>query len=324
MKIDSSLIKQLAAACGFDLCGITRPDPIPEAIQRIHRWLDAGYHADMDWLKTSLSRRLDPRSLMDNVRSVIMLGLNYYQPNSEVIPPGKGRVARYARGRDYHKVLSKLCQELIARIEDELNRDAVLTNPPRFKFWVDYGPFMEKAYAEKAGLGYVGKHGLLINKQYGSWFFLAEIVTDLDLKPDQTWIGEHGRCGTCRRCIDACPTGAIVSDRVVDANRCLSYWTIETSDDIPFDIARTMNENVFGCDICQEVCPHNQHRAKPANHKEFKVEAGVGEFLDLERVSNMESDEEFLALTAGTPLTRPKLKGLVRNARIVVQNRTEE
>lgn len=324
MAISSDQIKKLAADTGFDLCGIAQPDPIPEATRRLREWLDAGYHADMDWLSNSFERRVDPRTLLDNARSVIMLGINYYLPNSDEIASGQGRVSRYARGRDYHKVLARKCKELISRIEDLLNREAVLANPPHFKFWVDFGPFMEKAYAEKAGLGYVGKHGLLINKHYGSWVFLAEIVTDLELEPEQAWVGEHGRCGTCRRCIDACPTGAIVADQTVDSNRCLSYWTIETSGEMPDEAARGMGVNVFGCDICQEVCPHNQKRARATIHTDLQPQAGVGEFLDLNRVMKIDDDESFFALTAGTALTRPKRPGLVRNARIVMENSSNE
>lgn len=321
--ITSEKIKQLAQDSGFDLCAITSPEQIPHATERYRRWLEDGHHGEMGWMAKSQERRTDPRQLMEGVRSVIMLGLNYYQPNSESTPAGHARVSRYARGRDYHKVIARKIKTLIARIEATLDRDAVVQSEEarRFKWWVDYGPFLERAYAEKAGMGFIGKNSLLINWEFGSWFFLAEIVTSLELESDSATENFHGRCGKCTRCIDACPTGAIVDDGVVDSRRCISYLTIEHRGEIPEALSQAMGDMLFGCDICQEVCPFNQKRAIPTSHEELLPPRGVGEFVDCEQIVTLEDTDQFLELTAGTPLTRPKLEGLKRNARVVLGNR---
>ncbi|MDH3891035.1 MAG: tRNA epoxyqueuosine(34) reductase QueG [candidate division Zixibacteria bacterium] len=320
--ITADEIKRLAQASGFDLCAVTSPEQIPHATERYRQWLEQGYHGDMAWMAASKERRSDPTHLMDGVRSVIMLGLNYYQENSEPTPKGHARVSRYARGRDYHKVVARKIKAFIARIEAAINRDAVVQNEAeaRFKWWVDYGPFLERAYAEKAGMGFIGKNSMLINREFGSWFFLAEIVTSIELEGDTVPDNLHGRCGKCTRCIDACPTGAIVGDGVVDSRRCISYLTIEHRGDIPDDLASLHGDLLFGCDICQEVCPFNQKRAIPTPHEELLPPHGVGEFIDCKRIVALEGNESFLELTAGTPLTRPKLDGLIRNARIVLGN----
>ena len=319
--ITSSDIKRLAAEAGFDLCGITTADVIPDAVEQYHRWLAGGYHADMDWMATSAGRREDPSTLMDNVRSVVMLGVNYYLPNSPGLPSGRGRVSRHARGRDYHKVVGRMTESLIRRIRYEMDREVVRQSDAagRFKWWVDYGPFLERAYAEKAGLGFIGKNSMLINRRFGSWIVLAEIVTSLELEPDHIRPGDHGRCGTCRRCIDACPAGAIIDEKTIDSRRCLSYWTIERHLQIPEEFAGPMGNRIFGCDTCQEVCPLNE-KAVVTSHAALLPHSGLGEFIDAKQILNLRTTEEFLSLTAGTSLTRPKLEGLQRNARIVLAN----
>jgi epoxyqueuosine reductase len=313
--ITTSVIKALAGSAGFDLCGVTSPDVIPDASDRLRKWLDSGYQGEMAWLEEKFELRSQPKLLAENIRSVIMLGINYYRPNSGPTPRGFGRVSRYARGRDYHKVIAGKARHLLTLIEDKLKG----TTEPRFKWWVDFGPFLERSYAVQAGLGYIGKNSMLINRDFGSWVFLAEIVTDLELEFDQAGLVNHGRCGSCRACMDACPTGAIVEEGVVDARKCISYLTIERPSDIPEDLRRKMGEWVFGCDVCQEVCPHNG-RSLWTCHEDFLPGRGVGEFLDLHRILNMNAREEFLELTAGTPLTRPRLENLQRNARIVLDN----
>jgi len=320
MMITSEDIKVLAVRAGFDLCGITSAEVIPEAQGRFMQWLDRGYHADMHWMAQNVERRIDPARLGIKARSVIMLALNYYQPNSESVPAGHGRVSRYARGRDYHKVVGAKIKKLLRLIKTRFPE----TGKAEFKWWVDYGPFLERAYAAKAGLGFLAKNGLLISRRFGSWLLLAEIVTSLELEPDDPKAINHGRCGKCRLCIDACPTGAIVSDGVVDASLCLSYWTEENPTDIPEAIAAKIRHSLFGCDICQEVCPHNnKHRSIPTTHEELTPDQGVGEFLSIERVLSMTTRNEFLDLTAGTALTRPKLEGLQHTARVVKENETK-
>ena len=320
MMITSDDIKGLAVRAGFDLCGITSAEVIPEAQSRYLHWLDQGYQADMHWLAQNVERRTDPSRLGIEARSVIMLALNYYQPNSETIPAGYGRVSRYARGRDYHKVVGTKIKKLLKLVKTRFPETAETQKNKKteIKWWVDYGPFMERAYAAKAGLGFLAKNGLLISRRFGSWLLLAEIVTSLDLEPDDANAINHGRCGKCRLCIDACPTGAIVSDGVVDASLCLSYWTEENPTDIPVAIAAKIRHSLFGCDICQEICPHNnRHRSIPTTHRDLTPDQGVGEFLSTEQVLSMTTREEFLDLTAGTALTRPKLEGLQCTARVV-------
>jgi len=313
--ITSNDIKQLAQRAGFDLCGITTSEIVPEAQARFQFWLDKGYHAGMSWLNRNVERRSDPSRLGIAAHSVIILGLNYFQPNAKVVPDGFGRVSRYARGRDYHKVIEAMIRRLLKLIKTRFPETA----QAEFKWWVDYGPFLERSYAARAGLGYLGKNGMLINRQFGSWIFLAEIVTDLELEPDDSFAINHGRCGKCRLCIDACPTGAIVSDGVVDSNRCISYLTVERPAEIPAELAARMGDLIFGCDICQEVCPHNG-RAKETMCRDLLPAQGVGEFLDTQKILSMQSRVEFLELTAGTALTRPGLEGLQRNTEIVRRN----
>ena len=215
-----------------------------------------------------------------------------------------------------------MTESLIRRIRYEMNREVVRRpdTAGRFKWWVDYGPFLERAYAEKAGLGFIGKNGMLINRQFGSWIILAEIVTSLELEPDHVRPGDHGRCGTCRRCIDACPAGAIVDEKTIDSRRCLSYWTIERRSQIPDEFAGRMGNRIFGCDICQEVCPLNENAEEMTSHAALLPHSGPGEFIDAKQILNLRTKEEFLRLTAGTSLTRPKLEGLRRNAQIVLAN----
>ena len=313
--VNSANVKELAFRVGFDLCGITTPEPLPNARDNFARWLANGYHGEMDYLAKNFELRTDPSRLDIKPRSIIMLALNYYHPDSTVVPPGHGRVSRYARGRDYHKVIARMTKRLLGLLHKKLGP----RSEHQFKWWVDYGPFTERAYAAKAGLGYIGKNSLLISRKFGSWLFLSEIVTTLELEPDDQYAVNHGRCGKCRRCIEACPTGAIVGDGVIDARRCISYLTVERPSQVDSDLAARMGNRIFGCDICQEVCPHNG-RAVLTRHRELQTDRGVGEFLDARQVLALTSREQFLELAAGTPLTRAKFDGLKRSAGIVLAN----
>lgn len=316
--MDSKTVRQHAFDVGFDLCGIVSAERLGEEAERFAAWLADGFHGEMSYLTDRPERRSDPSQHLKDAKSVIVLGLNYFQKDARETPPGHGRVSKYARGRDYHKVIERRSRELIRRLDTEVGTEASV----EFKWFVDFGPILERAFAQRAGLGYVGRNSMLINRTYGSWIFLSEIITNQVLESDDPKAVKHGTCGTCTRCIEACPTGAIVGDRTIDSRRCISYLTIERPTEIPQELAEKMGDRIFGCDICQDVCPHNDKRARVTRHKELLAESGVGEFLNAKTVLSMQSREEFLKLTAGTPLTRSKLEGLQRNAKIVMENET--
>lgn len=324
INFKSQKIKELAFLSGFDLCGITTPEIIPEAKDSYSKWLENNYHGEMEWLSKNIKRRTDPSLLIENSKSIIMLGINYYQPNSDEIPSDYGRVSRYARGKDYHKVIKKKTENLIFKIMSLIEpgldvNDKELKEKSRkyFRWFVDYGPFVERPYAAKADLGFIGKNGMLISREFGSWIFLSEIITSIEIDIEDDQKINHGRCGKCTKCIDACPTSAIIEDGLLDATKCISYLTIERPSEIPDDLKQKMGKLIFGCDICQEVCPHNG-RAVETTHKEFMPDKGVGEFLNARTILKLQSREDFLKLTAGTPLVRPKLENLQRNAKIVL------
>jgi len=318
--LTADLVRTLARAVGFDLCGITGPEPIPDAVARFSGWLEASHHADMEWLARSFKRRSDPNQVLPGIHSVIMLGLNYFQPNRDPIPPGNGRVSRYARGRDYHKVIASMSKHLIAKLEEQIPPSEGHT----FLSYVDHGAVLERAYAVKAGLGYQGKNALLINCDFGSWIFLAEILTTVELERDDPVAIDHGTCGDCTLCIDSCPTDAILPGGVIEAARCISYLTIENPAERDDRLDRKTGRLIFGCDICQEVCPHNLERSQLTSRAEFGLKHGVGEFLDARRVLSLGSQEEFLDFAAGTALVRPKLEGLRKNAEVVLENERRE
>ena len=220
--LTSEIVKRLALTCGFDMVGITTPDVIPDDKERFHRWIEQGYHADMEWLARSMDRRTDPSMLLPSVKSIIMLGVNYFQPNAEVIPDGYGLVSRYARGRDYHKVIARMTKHLIVKLKDSLGSKT----DHDFFWYVDYGPFLERAYASKAGLGFVGKNSMLINRTFGSWFFISEILTSVELESDEPYSSNYDHCGKCTLCVDACPTGAILTGNVIDSRKCISSFPL--------------------------------------------------------------------------------------------------
>lgn len=319
MQLTSQLIKSYAKLAGFDLCGITTPEAPERDVARYKKWLAKGLHAELTYMERNVARRCDPALSQPGVRSIIMLALNYYQPDSEAVDSGYGRVARYARGRDYHKIFETRIRALLREVqanhpELDIRKD--------FKYYVDYGPFLERAYAEKAGLGYIGKNSMLITEEYGSWVMLAEILTTVELEPDEPSLKRHGHCGSCQRCLIHCPTGAIIAPGVVDTGKCISYLTIEKRGEIERELRAKVGNRIFGCDVCQEVCPHNhpKQRSTPTDNDEFLPGRGVGEFVSLQEILSLSSQEEFLKLTAGTALTRPKLEGLRRNAEVCLEN----
>ena len=299
-------VKAFAAGLAFDACGIAEAGPI-DPKDRLGQWLDAGYHADMDWMARTRALRQDPRLKMPRAESVVVVARNYHYPRPEA-SPGTGKVARYAWGRDYHKVLRKPLIRL-ARFLDEFGVES-----PSYAA-VDSGPVMERAWAERAGLGWIGKNSLVLRRDIGSWFFLGAVLTEVALAPDAP---TSGHCGTCRACLDACPTGAFVREGVLDANKCISYQTIENRGEIPKELHGNMEGWLFGCDICQEVCPWNRF-AKTSTEPDFAPREGQAN-PPLDPILAMD-EAEFDARFAGTPIRRAKWQGMRRNAAVLKEER---
>ncbi|GMU91458.1 MAG: epoxyqueuosine reductase [Candidatus Hydrogenedentota bacterium] len=301
----SQQIKQFAAALGFDACGIAAASAI-DPDNFLGDWLDSNMHADMHWMARTKSLRQDIRKRLEGARSVVVVARNYYAKRP---PPTRhtGLVSRYAWGRDYHRVLLKPLRRLARFIES-------LESAARCYCCIDSGPVMEKAWAARAGVGWIGKNSLVLRRDLGSWFFLGVVVTTLEIRPDSP-VPDH--CGACRLCIDACPTTAIVRPGVVDSRRCISYHTIENKGAIPEDLQRRFGSWVFGCDICQDVCPWNR-KASVTTEKAFHPKEGHAN-IDLDRIAQMTHDE-FLQEFAGTPLMRAKLPGMQRNVNMTREN----
>jgi epoxyqueuosine reductase len=284
--MDVHQIKQKALDLGFHQVGIVAVGEQSSSPQRLQQWLAQGYNADMAWMADP--RRQDIRQVMPEVRSVISVALNYYTPQAQSTEPDKAKISRYGWGRDYHKVLQKRLKALATWLEAQ--GDAIAT-----RTYADTGPIPEKAWAQQAGLGWIGKHSNLITRKYGSWVFLGEVLTNLALTPDLPHT-EH--CGTCTRCMEACPTQAITEPFVVDANRCIAYHTIENrSEAIPEAIAPHLQNWVAGCDICQEVCPWNERFAQETDIEDFQPYPGnVGPPLsELAQLSEQDWDRRFRA-----------------------------
>lgn len=295
--ISAASVEALAGEAGFDLCGFARPEPIPSQV--LGDWLAAGMCADMDWMRARAAERLDIQKLVPSARTVISLGCNYYHwdPKVESSP-----ISRYARGRDYHATLRDRLRTLRRLLVGKWPELYAYNN-------VDTGPVMERVWAVRAGLGYVARNGCLITERYGSWVFLAVMVIDHEVDRYNDKVVADA-CGSCTLCVTSCPTDAIVADRTVDARLCLSYQTIENEGEVPAPLRPAFMNLVFGCDICQAVCPLNASPIVADSHR-FAPRAvaslGVRELADLSR-------EQYDALTPGTPLARTGYDGLRRNA----------
>ncbi|MDE3150677.1 MAG: tRNA epoxyqueuosine(34) reductase QueG [Gemmatimonadota bacterium] len=300
-------IKAHAYALGFDLVGIARLGPA-ETSPAFERWIDAGYAGEMAYLARGAEKRRDTRLPFDGVQSAVVVALDYGGK-----APG-GPVARYARGDDYHELIADRLNALHRLIEDAVGRAV------RGKPYVDTGPILERDLARQAGLGWFGKNTNLINPKLGSYFFLGELLLDLKLAPDAPFATDH--CGSCRACLDACPTQAFVEPRVLDATKCISYLTIELKGEIPpaFHAAIAEGEHLYGCDVCGEVCPWNLKFSREVQEPAFEARAVIGEkdarTLAAEILSI--SVEDFRAAFKGSPMKRAKLNGLRRNAAIVL------
>ena len=296
----SALIKAEAQRLGFMFCGIAKAVFLEEEAPRLEAWLKAGMHGEMQYMENHFDKRLDPRLLVDGAKSVISLALNYYTDAGQTDPLAP-KISKYAYGSDYHYVIKDKLKQLLNFIHQEIGE----VNGRAF---VDSAPVLDKAWAKKAGLGWVGKNTNLINKQSGSFFFLAELIVDLELEYDVAPTADH--CGTCTRCIDACPTEAIVAPYVIDGSRCISYLTIELKNELPQEFKGKTDNWMFGCDICQDVCPwnkfsvlHNEPAFEP--HPEL---LGISK-NDWEDIT----EETFQKVFKGSAVKRTKYAGLKRN-----------
>jgi epoxyqueuosine reductase len=255
---NSNTIKSIAKEFGFDFCGISKAEFLEEEADRMENWLKKGFQGEMKYLENHFDKRLDPRLLVPGAKTVVSLMYNYFPKQS--LTKGKYGLAKYAYGNDYHDVVKARCKELLDRLRTEIGEiDG--------RVFVDSAPVMERAWAERSGLGWIGKHGLLINKNKGSFFFLAELIIDLECAPDGR-IKDY--CGTCTRCVDECPTEAILPNKTLNASKCISYLTIELKNAIPDTFEGKMNDWIFGCDICQDVCPWNRF-SEPTAEQAFEA-----------------------------------------------------
>lgn len=310
VKANSARVKALAQDSGFAKAGIALPEVDGETKSRFSEWLSKNFHADMRWLEENAEKRLDPKKVMPEVRSVVSLALVYNTPPKHSNAKSKGKISRYAWGRDYHLVIEEKLKKLIAKLQAEFPGSA-------WKGWVDTGPTMDKYWAAKSGIGWQGKHTNILTKPLGSYFFLATLFTDLELEPDSP---ARDMCGKCTRCIEACPTQAIIEPYLLDANRCLSYWTIEfRGAKIPDEIVEKMNGWLFGCDICQEVCPYNRTPVFSSD-QDFLPYFDQTE-LHLESVAKM-TQPEFSTRFSKSAVKRTKHSGVIRNAKTLL-NQTE-
>ncbi len=308
-KILTQKIIKEAALLGFPLVGVTSPDP-PDHLDFFHDWIKSGYFASMDWIaeEQSLARRADPRKILPECQSILVLASPYPAPMGNV---NGGNIASYALNKDYHVVLKDRLQLLVKSLEAWVG-----TTVPN-RCYTDTGPILEKELAMRAGLGWIGKNTTLINKEIGSYFFLAEILLGIELVPDSPITESF--CGSCTRCLDTCPTGALRAPYTLDAKRCISYLTIEHREEIPLELRPQMGDWIFGCDICQVVCPWNKPGAEaPAILSELLPRE---ELLGIDLIKELGlSQAEFSARYKGSPVKRAKRRGYLRNVAVVLGN----
>lgn len=306
-----TLIKKRALKLGFDLVGVSPPGPFPHA-DFFEDWIKKGFHGEMKYMERGAQKRADPKKVLQNVQSIIAVGMNYYPGEFSEEKKGdrkRGLVSRYAWGKDYHKIIKKKLKKLADYIKE------IATSAVKLRYYVDTGPVLEREVASLAGLGWIGKNTILINPELGSYIFLGVILTNLPLEPD---LPQPDRCGTCTRCLDACPTDALIGPRTLDARRCISYLTIEFRKEIPEELWKRMGRWLFGCDICQEVCPWNQKNLSVT--KEIRFRGGTEDSTPKIKDWLGLTEKKFDDLTRGRALRRPKRSGLVRNAMIAAFN----
>lgn len=296
----SQAIKKMAARLGFMHCAIAHSRPLDEDARRLENWLNNGYNGSMHYMENHFDLRVDPSKLVPGARSVITLLMNYYPAEKQEghLP----QVSKYAYGQDYHEVIRGKLNELLAQLRE-------MAGEVNGRGFVDSAPVLERAWARESGLGWVGKNGNLINKQMGSFFFIATLITDLELDYDDPYAKDY--CGSCTRCIDACPTEAILPDKTINGSRCISYFTIELKDSvIPSEMQGQFGNWMFGCDICQDVCPWNRF-SKPHSEKAFTP---IPELFEMDQAEWVALGEEaFRRIFRHSPLKRAKYSGIMRN-----------
>lgn len=298
----TAFIKAEAKRLGFLSCGIAKAGFLEEEAPRLEKWLREGRHGQMTWMEQHFDKRLDPTLLVDGAKSVISVLLNYFPEQSQ--RDDSYHISKYAYGEDYHFVIKDKLRELLHSIQSEIGE----VNGRAF---VDSAPVLDKAWAAKSGLGWIGKNSNLLSKQVGSFFFVAELIVDLDLVYD-TPVADH--CGSCTACIDACPTGAIITPYVVDGSKCISYFTIELKDNLPIEMKGTFDDWIFGCDVCQDVCPWNRF-ATPHNEPAFNPHPDL---LGMSKRDWEEITEEtFRKVFRNSAVKRTKYSGLARNIQFV-------
>ena len=296
------LIRERALALGFDSCGFTTAEP-PGTADAYKHWIEQGRHGTMGYLERNAAKRVDPRQVLAGAKSVIALATSYSAPGA-----GSGPIARYARFDDYHEVLATRLKELTQYV------DSIASAGTRSLWYVDTGPLLERDLAQRAGVGFAGKHTNLISRQLGNWFFISEIITTAEISPD---LPEKNRCGSCSRCITACPTAAITGPFQLDARRCISYLTIELKSSIPVEFRQGIGNRIYGCDVCLEACPWNRFAKEGAlmrpHHRPDLAESDLVDLLQLDEAG-------FKQKFRGTPMLRTKRRGVLRNVCVALGN----
>ena len=297
---NTGIVKNMARNLGFEFCGIAAAKPLDADARRLENWLNKGFHGKMSYMERHFELRVNPQKLVPGAKSVITLLLNYYPAQQQ--QPESPRIAKYAFGKDYHEVIREKLNVFLANLKLELG-------DIQGKGFVDSAPVLERSWAQRSGLGWIGRNGNLITKEAGSFYFIATLITDLELVPDDPFAKDY--CGTCRRCMDACPTDAILEDKVIDGSRCISYFTIELKDAlIPEPFKNKLEGWAFCCDTCQDVCLWNRF-SKAHTQEAFTP---IPEILNLSRNEWMEMTEEnFRRIFKESPLKRTKWKGMMRN-----------
>lgn len=309
-SLHTNIIKKLAATHEFDHCGIAKAMQLDEDAKRLEAWLNNSFHGSMKYMENYFDLRTDPAKLVPGARSVITLLKNYYP--SERQSPGAPKISKYAWGKDYHEVIRQQLKNFMADLHESVGQVSG-------RGFVDSAPVLERTWAQRSGLGWIGRNGNMITKHSGSFFFIATLIVDIELEYDDPFAKDY--CGSCRKCIDACPTGAIVDDKIIDGSKCISYYTIELKEAmIPSEMNGKLGDWMFGCDVCQDVCPWNRF-SKPHQSMAFTP---LPEVLNLS-TSEWESltEDAFRKTFKDSPLKRSKWQGIQRNLKFIQANKTE-